>query len=232
MVIEGKKNMEAASRQKGGGKRQAVTPLVMKLLKARISQWSGGTTDKLMIWTVCSLLFHGAFRGAEVLSRSCAQFDPAYTLLREDIVCATESDGRSVVQIKVKAPKESKNGSSTIVDVYQTDTDICPARAVKKWLRATQSMANDQPAFRFSSGIPLTGAKLNQLLKDWLSSTVPGISTHSFRIGAASMMGKLGFSDKDVKAVGRWGSRAFEGYIKLPRTKRRLVAEKLAKYAG
>jgi hypothetical protein len=153
------------------------------------------------------------------LSRSCAQFDPAYTLLREDIVCATESDGRSVVQIKVKAPKESKNGASVIVDVYQTDTDICPARAVVKWLGATQGMANDQPAFRFRSGVPLTGAKLNQLLKEWLGGTVQGISTHSFRIGAASMMGKLGFSDKDVKAVGRWGSRAFEGYIKLPRTK-------------
>jgi hypothetical protein len=92
-------------------------------------------------------------------------------------------------------------------------------------------MESDQPAFRFSSGVPLTGGKLNGLLKEWLGEAVPGISTHSFRIGAASLMGKLGFSDKDVKAVGRWGSRAFEGYIRLPRTKRRLVAEKLARYS-
>jgi hypothetical protein len=92
-------------------------------------------------------------------------------------------------------------------------------------------MEKDQPAFRFSSGVPLTGGKLNGLLKEWLGKAVPGISAHSFRIGAASLMGKLGFSDKDVKAVGRWGSRAFEGYIRLPRTKRRLVAEKLARYS-
>jgi hypothetical protein len=44
------------------------------------------------------------------------------------------------------------------------------------------------------------------------------------------MMGRLGFADREVKAVGRWSSRAFEGYIRLPRTKRKLVAEKLAKY--
>jgi hypothetical protein len=65
MVLEGKKNMEAASKQEGGGRRQAVTPLVMKLLKAKISQWSAEMTDKLMIWAVCSLLFHGAFRQEE-----------------------------------------------------------------------------------------------------------------------------------------------------------------------
>jgi hypothetical protein len=93
-------------------------------------------------------------------------------------------------------------------------------------------MADEQPAFRFASGVPLTGAKLNTLLKEWVGETVPGISTHSFRIGAASMMGGLGFSDKDVKSIGRWGSRAFEGYIRLPRTKRRMVAEKLAKYGN
>jgi hypothetical protein len=78
----------------------------------------------------------------------------------------------------------------------------------------------------------LTGSKLNKLLKEWIGEVVPGVSTHSFRIGAASMMGKLGFSDNDVKAVGRWGSRAFESYIRLPRTKRKMVAEKLAKYVA
>jgi hypothetical protein len=230
MVLEGKKNMEAANKQLEGNSRQAATPLVMKLLKAKISQWQAKITDKRMVWAVCSLLFHGAFRGAELLTNSCSLFDPAYTLLKDDIVCAMGNDGKTVVQVKVKAPKESKNGASVIVDIYQTDTDICPVRAVQKWSEATQGMAGDMPAFRFDSGVPLTGTKLNQLLREWLGDSVPGISTHSFRIGAASMMGKLGFSDKDVKAVGRWGSRAFEGYIRLPRTKRRLVAEKLAKY--
>jgi hypothetical protein len=90
-------------------------------------------------------------------------------------------------------------------------------------------MEDDLPAFRFSSGVPLTGTKLNRLLREWLEDAAPGISTHTFRIGAASLMGKLGFADKDVKAVGRWSSRAFEGYMRLPRTKRKLVAEKLAK---
>jgi hypothetical protein len=85
MVLEGKKNLEAAHGQGGDQKRQAVTPLIMKLLKMKISQWEAVRKDKLMVWAVCSLLFHGALRSAEILARNTACFDPAYTLLRGDI---------------------------------------------------------------------------------------------------------------------------------------------------
>jgi hypothetical protein len=230
MVLEGKKNMEAANGEKGDMRRQAVTPAVMKLLKLRIGHWEGDRGDKAAVWAACSLLFHGAFRGAELLARNTNCFDPNYSLLRRDIVHVTSDNQNAVIQIRVKAPKESKNGAGTVVDVFQTDSDICPAAAVRKWLSTSSHMEEDQPAFRFASGVPITSAKLNSLLKEWLGDVIPGISTHSFRIGAASLMGKLGFADKDVKAIGRWGSRAFEGYIRLPRTKRKMVAEKLVKH--
>jgi hypothetical protein len=231
MVLEGKKNMDAAAGRGGDHKRQVITPLIMKLLKARICKWEAAQGDRRMVWAVCSLLFHGAFRGAEMLSRNTACFDPAYTLLRRDICHVTDPAGKAEVQVRLKAPKECKTKSESIVDVYQTGSDLCPVKAVMKWLDATKGMESDLPAFRFVSGVPLTGQKLNKLLKEWLEDAAPGISTHSFRIGAASMMGKLGFSDKEVKAVGRWSSRAFESYIRLPRTKRKLVADKMAKYS-
>jgi hypothetical protein len=41
------------------------------------------------------------------------------------------------------------------------------------------------------------------------------------------MMGALGYDDNDVKAVGRWSSRAFEEYLLLPRTKRMAIAKKI-----
>jgi hypothetical protein len=231
MILEGKKNMDAAEKLRTGENRKPVTPDIMALLKAKIREWDADNTDKLSIWAISTLLFHGAFRGGELLCRSASWFDPAYTLLREDIAIIDEQSGGSVVQVKLKAPKEDKKGTAIIVDVFQTDTDLCPAKAVRKWKKASKHMENGQPAFRFSDGVPITGTKFNFLLKQWLSDTVPGISAHSFRIGAASLMGAMGFSDKDVKAVGRWGSRAFEGYMRLPGTKRRLVAMKLAKYS-
>jgi hypothetical protein len=231
MVLEGKKNMDAADRLRGKDSRRPVTLEIMKLLKAKIREGDAANLDKLVLWAACTLLFHGAFRGGEIFSRTAAYFDPAFTLLRRDITVVAGSDGRKVVQVRLKAPKEDKNSSAVIVDVFQTDTDMCPAKAVERWLRMSSSMAGEQPAFRFADGTPITGGKFNHLLRQWLGNVVPGISTHSFRIGAASMMGALGFSDKDVKAIGRWGSRAFEGYMRLPRTKRQLVAQKMAKFA-
>jgi hypothetical protein len=41
------------------------------------------------------------------------------------------------------------------------------------------------------------------------------------------MLGKLGYSDADIKAVGRWSSRAFEEYLRLPRTKRMQIAKEI-----
>jgi hypothetical protein len=231
MVLEGKKNVEAACRLREGIKRKPVTPDIMLLLKARVRESDLANFDKLSIWAVSSLLFPGAFRGGEILCRSVSSFDPAFTLLKKDVVIVEDREGKKVVQVRIKAPKEDKSSSAVVVDVFQTDTEICPAKAVGKWLKASRTREEEQPAFRFADGSPITGAKFNQLLKQWLERDVPGISAHSFRIGAASMMGTLGFSDKDVKAVGRWGSRAFEGYMRLPRTKRRLVAKKLAKYS-
>jgi hypothetical protein len=230
MVIEGKKNLEAAEKIGQPHKRPPVTPDIMLLFKAKISEWEAVTADKLTVWTVCTLLFHRAFRGGEILARNISWYDPDYTLLRKDVHITEEKGGKAMVQILVKAPKESKTGAGTVIDIFQTDTAMCLTKATKKWWAATRNMSPDLPAFRLACGTPLTSAKLNTLLHKWLDSTIRGISTHSFRIGAASLMGSLGFSDKDVQAVGRWGSRAFEGYIKLPLTKRRLVAKKLAKW--
>jgi hypothetical protein len=230
MVLEGKKNMEAAGRLRGENNRQPATPEIMRLLKAKIREWEAENGSKLAVWAGATLMFHGAFRGGEIFSRSAATFDPAYSLLRKDITVVKDDGGKKMVQVRLKAPKEDKQGVAVVVDVYQTDSDMCPVRATEKWLRVTAGMEMEQPAFRLMDGSPITGRKFNQLLKDWLGDVAPGISGHSFRIGAASIMGQLGFSDKEVKAIGRWGSRAFEGYMRLPRTKRRMVAEKLAKY--
>jgi hypothetical protein len=107
MVLAGKKNLEASGGQKGD-KRQAVSPAVMGLLKIRVHQWNESVENNLMVWAVCSLLFHGAFRGAELLVQNSGIFDPDYSTLREDICAVEDGMGKKVVQVRVKAPKESK----------------------------------------------------------------------------------------------------------------------------
>jgi hypothetical protein len=235
MILQGRKNIEAGNKLRGPPtQRQPATPDILLLFKSRLFSWQTNNNDKVTIWTVATLLFHGAFRGGELLCKTTEQFDPAFTLLRKDIqlVKDNDKDGQSVVQVKLKAPKEDKDSKATIVDVFQSKTNICPVKAFTKWSKLTKSDSPDQPAFRLSTGIPLTARKFNCVLKDRLTGYIDDqkILAHSFRSGAASMMGSIGYSDKDVKAVGRWSSRVFETYIKLPRTKRQSIAKKLGQH--
>jgi hypothetical protein len=68
---------------------------------------------------------------------------------------------------------------------------------------------------------------MKQRLTGFIENPEDVFCTHSFRIGIASMLGTLGYSDDDVKAVGRWSSRAFEEYLLLPRTKRMQIARQV-----
>ena len=70
-------------------------------------------------------------------------------------------------------------------------------------------------------------------MKDLLSSVIDynkmgKISSHSFRIGITTMLGKLGYSDEEIMAIGRWSSSAFELYIRSPRAVRAKTAKRMA----
>ena len=229
-ILKGLKNKNLAEdRKEGVEKRKPITTDILLVLKGKLAEADMNGRDQRLVWTVSSILFHGAFRVHELLCKKQSSFDPDFTLLGRDVKLVTQG-GREVLQLKIKAPKEQKVGKDVIVDVYSTDTELCPVRAFKKWSKF-RGKEEELPLFRFSSGIPLTGKKFNEVVRDRLKGEVEDIeklfSSHSFRAGAASMMAAIGYSDDDIKAVGRWSSRAFMEYIKLPRTQRAEIARKI-----
>jgi len=232
MVLAGRQNLEATEKLKSATKeRQPITLDLMLLLKAQLKTWDATNSDKVTAWCICTLLFHGAFRGGELLCKSTETFDPAVNLLRRDLLLTEDESPGKTIQIRLKFPKESKDKRATIIDVYETGTSICPVKAFIKWRNMTEGAALENPAFTWSSGKIVTTTTMNSIIKGRLDQFLPGhrISLHSFRTGTASMMANLGYSEKDIKAVGRWSSRAFENYIKLPRSKRISTLEKLKK---
>jgi hypothetical protein len=237
LIIKGLANKQATQKRLlGEESRKPITPELLRLLKARISESDAKIVDKRLLWAVCSIMYFGAFRGNELLCKGVGEYDPAFELCSQDIHLVSGKGGEESLQIKVKAPKEDKLGKSTMVDIFPSVPDLCPVRAFKRWRESVRSWEVNQPAFRWDSGHPLTCARLNSVLRERLEGFVDGeeklYSTHSFRIGAASMMGSLGFEDEEIKALGRWSSRAFEGYLKLPRAKRRAVAVQFSKAMG
>jgi hypothetical protein len=203
----------------------------MLLFKKLISNSKFSNHDKALLWGVATVAFAGAFRIHEILAKTESTFDPDFTLLTSDVTLS-EDAGQEVLHFKLKCPKESRSATATIVDVYQNEGKICPIRAFKKW-RFLKFRDPHFPLFRLESGTPLTGAKLNSIMKALLGPhTDPKVgffATHSFRIGIATMLGQAGFEDQEIMATGRWSSRVFERYLKLARTKRQAAHRSASK---
>ena len=230
LVLKGIENRDGIdSRAKGWAGRLPMTKNAMLLFKQTIRDSLLHDHDKLLTWAVATIAFAGAFRIHEILSKTEATFDPDFTLLHRDIT-SSQQDGQTTLHIRLKCPKESRSAAATVVDIYENRSGLCPVKAYTKWVKL-KNREKDLPAFRSFNGTPFTGAKLNRtmgvLLGPHTDKSIGYFATHSFRIGLASMLGQAGFEDQDIMTSGRWSSRVFERYIKLARTKRKVMQEKI-----
>ena len=236
IVLEGKKHLDAIQARTNPKKRRLpMTPTVMKLLKKNLKDSNHKKEEQLLIWCIATIAFAGALRIHEILARNETKFDPAFTLLGKDLkLLDVDINGENVniLQVRIKSEKKDRIGVDCLIDIYESKGELCPIKAFKKWSKIVTHTNRNLPAFCDSQGKPFTGRRMNETLKDMLQADLKydlgKYSAHSFRIGMASMMGQLGFSDEDVKACGRWSSRAFETYFRLPRTRRLEMARKLA----
>ena len=68
-------------------------------------------------------------------------------------------------------------------------------------------------------GLPVSPSNFSQRLSAavQLCGLAPSrYKGHSFRIGAASHAADRGWSDAQIRALGRWKSNAFQRYIRVP----------------
>ena len=74
------------------------------------------------------------------------------------------------------------------------------------------------PLILFRDGRPLSRASLTSWLRGILSAAgIQGnFSSHSFRIGAATVAPRNGIPDHQIQALGRWTSSAYLLYIHTP----------------
>lgn len=236
-ILEGRIHIDAVSRRlEEKPIRLPVTPTILKLIKLELKSSDLSKEDKRLLWVVATVGFAGGFRVHELLAVREAKFDPLFTLLGSDIaIKAMKLNGRTVetIQIKLKSQKTDRIGVDMIVDVYESGGALCPVRACKKWMASSSQLSDSKPAFRLGSGKPLTGKKYNSYLKKLLEKHLnyekERITSHSFRAGIATLMGQMGFADQEIQALGRWSSKAFEAYLKLPRTKRLEMARQIGR---
>ena len=231
-VLRGRENYEAAETRRNVNATKGRLPMtisLMKLWRARIKSSSEEEETKRLLWAVSTLAFYGAFRIHELVSKTESTFDPDNTLLTENVKLVGK-DGDRWLEVTLKCPKEKKAGRPTIIDVFEIGGPLCPVGAFLTWTELNTPEPG-MPLFRKRDGTPMTGRKVNTLLKTLLREFAcfenGTISSHSFRSGIVSILGSKGFSDEEIKLVGRWSSRAFIRYMKLPRTQQAAIAKRI-----
>ncbi len=224
-VLTGSTNIAISSKLKQI--RVPCTLNVLKLLKAEIKASSLSNSMQILVWSVCCIAFFGAFRMAELLCKKTSCYNPCFTLLKRDVkLLNITGTNRECLQFRIKNSKTNKSGKPEIVDVYATNSSVCPIKAYKKLHAITKNSPPDAPMFCGKDGTPLVLSKLNKLLNKLVGRQIKGgkLTGHSFRAGLISMFAKLGHNSQELKQIGRWSSRAYEKYIKLGRTNRQQMA--------
>ena len=171
--------------------------------------------DHCMFWAACNLAYFGFLRSAEFTVPNLASYVPALHLGLADIAVDSHSSP-SCLRLRIKASKTDPFRKGCFLHIGKGESPLCAIHSLLAYL----SLRGDAPGplFLFRDGRPLSRALLTSWLRGILSTAgIQGnFSSHSFRIGAATVAARNGIPDHQIQALGRWTSSAYLLYIRTP----------------
>ena len=221
-IIKGHGNL---SENRAG--RIPMTPELMYKLKWRLKKSYQNIKEKCLVWAVYTILFQGSISIGEILAPTTSRFCPDSTPLGKNIILEQTWVGDKhvdMLKFSIRKPKETKGNALVNVEIF----DLGPncfyngMSAWKKWREtSTLPIMDELPVFRKEDGSLLTPPQLNTiiqtLLKEDISYLEGTLASHSFRSGVVTIMGRLGYTEDEIKRQGRWTSEAFRTYLKMGR---------------
>ena len=187
-----------------------ITPPEIVQIYTYLSHSKYNKRDRSMLWTATNTAFFGFLRSSEYTSQYTTKFNPDTTLCYHDI-----KSKHNLIEINIKSSKTDPFKQGCTVKISRTYKNICPMSAMEHFL--TIHPTKKGPLFMYSNGTNLTRQRFNDFLKTvFPRSTYGNISTHSFRIGAATTAAAAGLPKWLIQKLGRWNSDSFRTYIRIP----------------
>ena len=162
-----------------------------------------------MIWAAMLVAFFGFLRVSEYTSLRVTSFDPSITLMFSDIEVSN-----NCCNVRIKHSKTDPFREGTNIRLAANQSSLCPVEAIKNFTYVHP--LQDGPLFMFQDGKNLTRKKITELLHEFGPSNDKNISSHSFRIGAATTAASAGYPRWLIQTLGRWSSNCFMEYIRIP----------------
>ena len=202
--------------------RVPITPPLLLSMGRNLWNSSYKFEDKIMLWAAMLTAFYGFLRVSEYTSPRTLVFDPETTLCYQDITLTSPSS----FQLHLKASKTDPFRVGVTITIHANSSPLCPLRAIRPYLSRRQQKPG--PLFMWQDGRYLTRSGLAAVLARIKPPGTQNMSSHSFRIGAASTAAAAGHPRWLIQALGRWTSNCFREYIRIPKTTLAAVSKSLA----
>ena len=211
------KLLTALSRQRSVDLRLPITRPVLHELVKSLRHTNSSAFQRCLYSAMFLLAFYGFFRIGELAAKSA---DCAASVIQfRDLKFLVKDGQTQMIKIIITVFKHNTNKKPFEILIEREDTlPFCPVQALVEYCKTRG--AQPGPLFCHPNLAPITVYQFNTELSHCLKFC--GLDTtrykgHSFRIGAASHAADMGFSDAQIRTLGRWKSDAFRIYIRSER---------------
>jgi hypothetical protein len=188
------------------GKKLNRMPITAAMLMAIVDSLPANDYDNVLFVAAACLGVRCLLRGGEYLRKDAE----SVILLRENVVFTSE--GATLFL------GDTKTDTNVSVRLFRDpeDSGICPVRRLHDAMEQAPNKDPKAPLLQLKSGKPLSYDWVMQKLKSCLKALghVGVVGTHSFRIGGATDLARLGMPESVIKAIGRWTSSAYTLYTR------------------
>ena len=190
-------------------KRVPITSTSLRIIYNHLQNCALPAHDKFMIWAAATTAFFAFLRSSEFVSNTTKSYNSDTTLLISDIMITHQG---AILQIKSSKTDPFRQGCH--IKLHKINSPICPVQALEQYLAHHPFTVG--PLFTYTDGSFLTRRRLNKFLQTAIpSSKKAPVSSHSFRIGAATTAAAAGLPRWMIQKLGRWNSDCFRTYIQL-----------------
>ncbi|XP_052257114.1 integrase/recombinase xerD homolog isoform X1 [Dreissena polymorpha] len=207
-----KKLLHSIRRHKNFDRRHPFTPDHLQLLLSNLRVLVSDKYTQVLMRTMFLFAFYGLFRLGELATSSMGFMN---VIQRQNLSFTFNGSIVSGVSVLVNAYKHSQGRCATIPLSRQACKQLCPIRAVLRYLRIAPQYPG--PLFRFTNGEAISTTFFRTLLHRCViaSNLDPKLFTaHSFRIGGATHAHSNHMSPSQIQQLGRWKSQAYLKYIR------------------
>ena len=192
--------------------RLPITPNILRLLIQAVDATAEAPYYNVMLKAMFLLAFHALLRVGEFTTTSTS--GQQHTLQHKDVQLVSREETFSLL-VTMHSFKHSRQPTS--LDIAPQRGPLCPVTAYQNYMLVRGKQQG--PLFMFPNHAPVTRNffinQLNSALR-WAKLDPRYYKGHGFRLGAATTAAANGMSEPQIEAMGRWHSKAYKKYIRIP----------------